>query len=78
MSVVLKQLTDFAGTFGVVTSIAEKAFPQTPISSGSVSFSTIPTRNQPTTGLSTETFWAAMKAYWVSKLQGTKLYLRQC
>ncbi|KAF2683964.1 FAD-binding domain-containing protein [Lentithecium fluviatile CBS 122367] len=52
------------GTFGVVTSIVEKAFPQTAISSGSITFSTIPSRTQPTANLTTETFWAGMKAYW--------------
>ena len=57
-------LTPSTGTFGVITSLVEKAFPQTSVASGSISFSTIPSRNQPTTGLPTETFWEGMKAYW--------------
>lgn len=39
-------------------------FPQTPIASGSITFSTIPRTGQNTTGLSLETFWAGVKAYW--------------
>ncbi|KAH7072254.1 FAD/FMN-containing isoamyl alcohol oxidase-like protein MreA [Paraphoma chrysanthemicola] len=51
------------GTFGVITSVVVKAFPSTPLVSGSIRFSTTPPRGS-NTSISTETFWAGMHAYW--------------
>ena len=56
-------LTDFVGTFGVVTSVVVKAFPQTPVVTGNIRFSTTPDRGS-NTSISTETFWAGIKTYW--------------
>jgi hypothetical protein len=55
------------GTFGVLTSVTVKAFPQTPVVSGSIRFSTKP---QPGSNdsISTETFWTGMKTYWTHAL----------
>ncbi|KAF1850545.1 FAD-binding domain-containing protein [Cucurbitaria berberidis CBS 394.84] len=52
------------GTFGIITSVVVKAFPNTPLVSGSIRFSTTPTRGTNATAISHETFWAGMKAYW--------------
>ncbi|KAI4694177.1 uncharacterized protein J4E84_002759 [Alternaria hordeiaustralica] len=52
------------GTFGVITSVVVKAFPTTSITSGSVRFSTTPDRGSSAPPISTETFWAGMRAYW--------------
>ncbi|KAF2870573.1 hypothetical protein BDV95DRAFT_545515 [Massariosphaeria phaeospora] len=51
------------GTYGIVTSIIVKAFPTTPITSSSISFSTVPTRPN-ATAISIETFWAGLREYW--------------
>ncbi|KAF2713178.1 FAD-binding domain-containing protein, partial [Pleomassaria siparia CBS 279.74] len=50
------------GTFGVITSMVVKVFPRTSIASSSITFSTLPSRDS-ITGLSVETFWAGVKAY---------------
>ncbi|KAH3971739.1 hypothetical protein HBH70_139220 [Parastagonospora nodorum] len=51
------------GTFGIVTSVVVKAFPKTPVVTGNIRFSTQPDRGS-NNSISTETFWAGMKAYW--------------
>ncbi|EAT87123.2 hypothetical protein SNOG_06059 [Parastagonospora nodorum SN15] len=53
----------FVGTFGIVTSVVVKAFPKTPVVTGNIRFSTKPDRGS-NNSISTETFWAGMKAYW--------------
>ncbi|KAF1838958.1 FAD binding domain-containing protein [Decorospora gaudefroyi] len=56
------------GTFGIITSVVVKAFPATPMTSGSIRFSTTPPRGSTAAPLSTETFWAGMRAYWAFSL----------
>ncbi|KAH9870938.1 hypothetical protein J1614_006510, partial [Plenodomus biglobosus] len=51
------------GTFGILTSVVVRAFPSTSIISSSIRFSTTPSSGS-NTSISTETFWAGMKAYW--------------
>ncbi|KAF2849786.1 FAD-binding domain-containing protein, partial [Plenodomus tracheiphilus IPT5] len=51
------------GTFGIITSVIVRAFPQTSLVSSSIRFSTTPSPGS-STSISTETFWAGMKAYW--------------
>jgi FAD/FMN-containing dehydrogenase len=53
-----------AGTFGVLTSVVVKAFPQTHVVSGSIRFSTKASPGSNST-IDTETFWAGVKTYWV-------------
>ncbi|KAF2279265.1 FAD-binding domain-containing protein [Westerdykella ornata] len=52
------------GTFGVITSVVVKAFPRTPITSGSITFSTVPPPGSNQTAISLETFWMGMRAHW--------------
>ncbi|KAH7371155.1 hypothetical protein BKA66DRAFT_424670, partial [Pyrenochaeta sp. MPI-SDFR-AT-0127] len=52
------------GTYGIITSVVIKAFPDTPRVSGSIRFSTTPTRGSNASAISVDTFWAGMKAYW--------------
>lgn len=52
------------GTFGIITSVVVKAFRATPITSSSVRFSTTPDRGSTAPPISTNTFWAGMRAYW--------------
>lgn len=52
------------GTYGIITSVVVKAFPNIPLVSGSIRFSTKPPRGTNSTAISSETFWAGMKAYW--------------
>ncbi|PVI08727.1 FAD-binding domain-containing protein [Periconia macrospinosa] len=49
------------GNFGIVTSMVIAAFPQTPLASSSISFSTLPRAGQP--GLSVDTFWQGVETY---------------
>ncbi|KAF1938694.1 hypothetical protein EJ02DRAFT_468733 [Clathrospora elynae] len=58
-------LTMLPGTFGILTSVVVKASPPTPLVSGRIRFSTTPPRGSSAPpAISTETFWAGMKAYW--------------
>jgi hypothetical protein len=52
------------GTFGIITSVVVKGFPATPVASSSIRFSTTPDRGSSAPPISTETFWAGMRAYW--------------
>ncbi|CAI6232812.1 unnamed protein product [Periconia digitata] len=53
------------GNFGIVTSMLIAAFPNTPSTSRSITFSTLPSRpGSSAPSLDTETFWEGVKAYW--------------
>ncbi|KAF2747859.1 FAD-binding domain-containing protein [Sporormia fimetaria CBS 119925] len=52
------------GTFGVITSVVVKAFPQTPLQRGSIVFSTLPPTGSNETGISLDTFWEGMRLHW--------------
>lgn len=54
-------LTYLVGTFGVVTSIIYRTFPLTPVTSTSISFSTVSRPGLP--GASNESFWAGIEEY---------------
>lgn len=56
-------LTTILGTFGIITSVVVKAFPNTPQASGSIRFSTKKAPGSDTS-ISTETFWDGMREYW--------------
>lgn len=60
----VNSIDKWTGNYGIITSVVIRTFPQTPLSSSSISFSTLPRANQPTTGLSPATFWEGVKAYW--------------
>ncbi|KAF2639706.1 FAD/FMN-containing isoamyl alcohol oxidase-like protein MreA [Massarina eburnea CBS 473.64] len=52
------------GNFGIVTSMVIATFPQTPLTSSSITFSTVPITGQATSNLTADVFWEGMKAYW--------------
>ncbi|KAF2472977.1 FAD-binding domain-containing protein [Lindgomyces ingoldianus] len=53
------------GTYGIITSIVVKAFPVTPVASGSIAFSTVANPAiKNSTAVPVETFWKGVKEYW--------------
>ena len=52
------------GNWAIITSVIVKAFPNTRLVSGVVTFSTLPSSAINSTGVSENTFWEGMKAYW--------------